>query len=473
MFEDSSHHTFNPGGPGTPEIPVPQDLPAEAAELRDEAGPESHATPDPSDSPEAGATGPVKRIALGIPEWFRADCGELKTYDVQYSVDPMVAHDYREMVDRAGYTRDPLKQMVIPTNKESFGTTEELFVQIRQSIAEQTGLSEKVCALMTFWIFSTWFQDVLPLAPGLAITGWAHEGDVVLRTLGAFSYHPILMAGITSATLNDISWERKPTLLISEPALNKRMAVILGSSTSRGYLAFRKLAGYPTSPFDYFSSKALFLGEDPQMISVLQNYLHINASPAPVGESQNEVPLSEEMTLRYQNQLMGYRIACARGVFKSDFNVRGLSPEINAIASVLGKCFFSAPALQDELVSLLQPVAQQQVADRLDDLGTLVAGAALSLCHQGKDQIMVGEIAAEVNRVLKGRGERLQYSPEKVGHKLKKAGLLSRRLGAAGNGFVLDRATQVLLHEVAAAYGCGGLVEDKENLHCPLCIQNK
>jgi hypothetical protein len=32
----------------------------------------------------------------------------------------------------------------------------------------------------------------------------------------------------------------------------------------------------------------------------------------------------------------------------------------------------------------------------------LAVGAALTLCHQGKVQILVGEIAAEVNRVLKG-----------------------------------------------------------------------
>ena len=87
----------------------------------------------------------------------------------------------------------------------------------------------------------------------------------------------------------------------------------------------------------------------------------------------------------------------------------------------------------------------------LSSLGMLAVGAALSLNHQGKDQILVGEIAAEVNRRLTDRGERIQCSPEKVGHCLKKAGLLSRRLGAAGNGFVLDHATQVLIHEVAAA----------------------
>jgi hypothetical protein len=106
-------------------------------------------------------------------------------------------------------------------------------------------------------------------------------------------------------------------------------------------------------------------------------------------------------------------------------------------------------------------------------LGTLAVGAALTLCHQGKDQVLVGEIAGEVNRVLKARGERQQLSPEKVGHKLKKAGLLSRRMGAAGNGFSMNNATQVLLHQIAATYGCVGWPENSENLHCQLCEQNK
>ena len=132
-----------------------------------------------------------------------------------------------------------------------------------------------------------------------------------------------------------------------------------------------------------------------------------------------------------------------------------------------------APDLRAKLVSLLMPQARQQLAERLDDLGTIAIAAALFLCHQGKDKILVGEIATEVNRIVRSRGERLQFSAEKVGHKLKKMGLLSRRLGGAGNGFLLDHATQVLLHEVAEVYGCVGLSEDEKNLHCPLCEQNK
>ena len=238
-------------------------------------------------------------------------------------------------------------------------------------------------------------------------------------------------------------------------------------------MAFRKVAGCPRFSFDYFGSKAIYVGEDLPMRSVLQNYLHVNASPAPGTESQRALPLSEETMQDLQNQLLLYRVKNLPSVFRTDFNVSSVSSEVTSIANALGKCIVDAPGLRDELVSLLTPYSEQQIAERLDDLGTLAVGTALSLCHQGKDQILVGEIAAGVNQTLKERGERLQYSAEKVGHRLKKAGLPSRRLSAAGNGFVLDHPTQVLLHEVAAVYGCVGSTNDSENLHCSLCEQKK
>ena len=159
-------------------------------------------------------------------------------------------------------------------------------------------------------------------------------------------------------------------------------------------------------------------------------------------------------------------------VVKSGFSVSGLSSEVNGIATALARCIVDAAGLRAQLVSLLTPYSEHQLAERRDSLGMLSVGDALTLCHQGKTQILIGEIAAKVNRVLKGRGERLQFSPENVGHRLKKASLLSRRMGAAGNGFLMDNATQVLLHQVAAAYGCVGLTEGSQNLHCLLCEQN-
>lgn len=201
--------------------------------------------------------------------------------------------------------------------------------------------------------------------------------------------------------------------------------------------------------------------------------MRINTSTVPRVESQRAAPLSEEFKQKMQNQLLAYRLQSMPAVIASKFNVVGLSPEANAIAAALGRCVVGAPQLQAEIVSLLTPFSDLQFAEHLDDLGMLTIGTALTLCHQGKNQVLVGEVAAEVNRILKERGERLVYSPEKVGHRLRKADPITRRLGAAGNGLLLNLATRTLLYDVAGAYGCAGLTNDDENLHCPLCIENK
>ena len=108
--------------------------------------------------------------------------------------------------------------------------------------------------------------------------------------------------------------------------------------------------------------------------------------------------------------------------------------------------------LQTQLVALLRPQAQQQIADRSDSDEALVVRATLAFCHQDKGEVFVKDIAVEVNRLLVARGETRQLSPEKVGHKLKKVGMFTRRLSQAGNGLTLDQPTRIRLHEVAAAY---------------------
>jgi hypothetical protein len=91
----------------------------------------------------------------------------------------------------------------------------------------------------------------------------------------------------------------------------------------------------------------------------------------------------------------------------------------------------------------------------------------------GKEQIFVKQIAAEVNRVLEGRGEILRLSPEIVGHKLKSIGLFTRTLSQEGKGLLLDGTTKLRVHEVAAAYRMEDSMAEDENLHCHLCHTNE
>jgi hypothetical protein len=135
-----------------------------------------------------------------------------------------------------------------------------------------------------------------------------------------------------------------------------------------------------------------------------------------------------------------------------EFAPLGLSGETRAIANALGSCIVEAPRLQTQLVALLKAQARQQVADRFGGDEALVTGAALALCRPDKSEFFVKEIAAEANRLVEARGETRKISPETAGHKLKKVGMFTRRLGQSGNGLTLNQATRTRLYEIAASY---------------------
>jgi hypothetical protein len=139
------------------------------------------------------------------------------------------------------------------------------------------------------------------------------------------------------------------------------------------------------------------------------------------------------------------------------------------LSTWLGSCVFDAPELQERLIALLTPYECQQTAERADSFEGLTIEAVLTLCHVGKTQAYAREIADEVNRIQEQRGEALRLSPAKVGHKLKKLGLFSRRLDQGGNGLILDLATRERVHQAAATYIGDDWAKNGEASGCPLC----
>jgi hypothetical protein len=348
---------------------------------------------------------------------------------------------------------------------ESGSETGVLYRQIKQIIAGRIRLPDNVSALVAFWAISTWFQEVFPVIPCLVITGPAHEAMIVLGVLNDLCNCPTLLAGFRRADIKDLYGCR--TLLISEPNLDNRAAALLGNLTNRGFVLMEQ-----RSYLYCANSKAVYIGEDPA-IKRIQHSLCIDAAVRPDAKLP-DAGLSLPGTIdTLRKHLVEYRARNVEKVRRLTFNPCGLSLEGHSMAKALGSCLVDAPQLQTELVAMLTPHDQQQIADRSNRIEALVAGAALTLCHQGKDQVFVKEIAVEVNRLLKALGETLQCSPEKVGHQLRKVGLPTRRLSQAGNGLFLDQSTRIRIHEVAAAYLGEDSIEKDENLHCPLCTQNQ
>jgi len=103
-------------------------------------------------------------------------------------------------------------------------------------------------------------------------------------------------------------------------------------------------------------------------------------------------------------------------------------------SKIAGNCIVDSPDLQTALVAILAPRDRQQMAERLDIAEALVVEAVLALSTGGVEQLYAREIAVEINRLVEARGEPSKLSPEKVGHRLRKLGLPTRRLSQAENG---------------------------------------
>jgi hypothetical protein len=339
----------------------------------------------------------------------------------------------------------------------------EMFTRIKHTIKARTNLSDADVAISAFWVISTWFQEALIVLPCLVITGPAHGATELLRVLHDLCCAPVLLAGFRRGDLKDVSCR---TLLIAETNMTSRTAALLGSLTNRGFIIVEQ-----GSYLHCHSSKAIYIGDDPP-IKRIQNAIYIDVTPALYAAKgiPQECVYGNIEYLR--GNLAKYRENNLAQVRRLEFIPTGVSPETGAIAKALGSCIVDSPDLRAVLVSSLAPRDQQQISERLDSAEALVVEAVLVLSREGAEQLYAREIAVEVNRLMEARGERSKFSPEKVGHRLRKLGLPTRRLSQAGNGLVMDNATLTRLMTLCAMYVGEDQLAVAENLRFWQTIEN-
>jgi hypothetical protein len=403
-----------------------------------------------------------------IEEMVRNSNNNMTSWKPPFDVEKGFEGSLKEIIERAELLRAPSQSVPVPTGSAPYGTTDELFARLQEAIAALTLLPAQTSSLLSYWTIATWFIDALPIAPGLGIVGPPHEGDLTLRALRNFCRYPLMMTGISIRVLMKVDWRIPPTLLCYEPNLTKQMASLLGCATTRGYMVGND-GGYK----DFYGAKTFYLGEEVSIDRTPRCSVQVNVNPTTAPATQNASRLTEATIQDMQNRLLQYRLKNLVKVYNSDFDACGLTSDTRAIANALGACVIDSSKLQSELIALLTPVENQRQADRSSSLEAVMLEAILNLAHAGKAQILVGEVASEVNRIMAARVERLHYSAKTIGHRLKKIGLSTRRLGSAGRGLVMDLATMTRAHELAAVHGGVGLDQEENNLHCPLCIENK
>lgn len=349
------------------------------------------------------------------------------------------------------------RHLRLPSRLVKYGSTTQLFDNVRGLIAKYSGLTDKYSHLLTYFVFSTFFVDCLETVPCVILHGCASaEAVALLRLLGWFCRHPVLL---TDAGLS-VPECLRPTRLIcqSHTSLDKLLAAL-------------QLSGFGTSRHgsvvEISSATAIYLGDVELKSPFIDSCLRIPVAPsgsiASRIDEEREAAVLEEL----QNQLLSYRLLHFTKVKSSNFDVPEFSGSVRGLARTLGACIVEAPHLLTTLVMRLQDCDQAVRLDRVGQIHSILIEALLVCCHERRSDVHIMDVAELANDILSRHGESLQLSAREVGGKLKTLGFRTVRLDSAGRGLYMLGDDCKRIHELGTLYAVPSLQERLPG--CPQC----
>jgi hypothetical protein len=115
----------------------------------------------------------------------------------------------------ANLSRSIRQIVTLPTKSADFHSTMRLFRQ-PQDLFTSNGFAAVTALAVTYFVFATWFADVLPFAPCLLITGSRLEADHLLQLLSLVVRHPLPISEFDRRVLASLPMRLQPRLLINQ-----------------------------------------------------------------------------------------------------------------------------------------------------------------------------------------------------------------------------------------------------------------
>jgi hypothetical protein len=240
----------------------------------------------------------------------------------------------------------------------------------------------------------------------------------------------------------------QPTLLLHCMELTAPIQKVLHASSSKSHYFARK-----GQTLNFCCAKAV-CAQDSLHDRVLADFalqivLPPNRKQCPVLTPEE----SQRIAMRFQADLLWYRLKNYHRIRTSDIDVSGLTAAKQRLASSLAACILDDDKLRSEIVLLLSEQDQENKVDRTSGLEVPILEALLLCCHERKrSTLRVAELAEITNAMLTRRGEHIQISPETVGWKLRSLRLRTEPVGSGGKGLWLLADVRRRIHTLATEY---------------------
>ena len=316
-------------------------------------------------------------------------------------------------------------------------------------VSQATQEANGVVELLTFFVLATWLVDFLPFAPFLwIVTPPTTTAAPLEQVLSALCRRALVVNDISGTGLHSLT-DLRPTLLTEVFQPTRHMLNLFRASTRCGALiAAGGKAVDASCPRIVFAPEPL---RDPASAGFP---LELVLSP-----TRGYVPLmsaadAERAAAEFQAKLLHYRLLNSAKVCTPAFDLSQFTVPMQVLAQSLGASIVGDDKLQARLVPLLKPVDSEIRVGHASLLTAVGVEALLARCHihTGK-YFPVIELTADVNTVLRGRGECSQVSPENVGWTLRALGLRTDFIPGGRKGLVLSNEVRQRIHQLAAGYG--------------------
>ena len=349
-----------------------------------------------------------------------------------------------------------------------FGTTGQLFDEIRDFLAQHSSLTTDAVLKLTYFAFAILFPECAEIWPFASIVAADPVGaTLLLRLVACVCVAPLQIGELTLNAILTLPQKPRPALLIVDQlAPNKELERVLRVMSRPGGCILRKGKFY-----DVCIPTLVCTAEPLRDRWILNQALQIVLPPIRAPLPKLDAKSLEESARQLRGKLVRYRELSFAKVRDAHFDVPHFTSPTREIACMLGNSIVDDPALQRSLLMILEPQDQDVRITRTDSIQAVVAEAALFLSHDGaRSQARVGEIAKIANGICKGRGENIILDPRAVGHHLRALGLFSQRVGRAGRGILFTSEIRRKIHELAQAYEVRTALD---NPSCTFCAEVK
>jgi hypothetical protein len=345
-----------------------------------------------------------------------------------------------------------------------FGTTGQLFDEIRAVFVQHPGLTTDAVLKLAYFAFAILFSDCAPIWPFASVVGPDPVGaTLLLRLVACVCVAPLQIGELTLNAILTLPQKPRPALLIVDQlAPNRELERVLRLMSRPGGCILRKGKLY-----DVCIPTLVCTAEALRDRWILDQALQIVLTPIRGPLPKLDPKLLDESARQLRGKLVRYRELHFAKVRDAHFDVPQFTSPTREISSMLGNSIVDDLSLQRCVVTILEPQEQHVRIGRTDSIEAVEVEAALFLCHEGsRRDARIGEITTIANGISKGRVEYFDLDPREVGDDLRVLGLFSQRLGSAGRGIRFTNEVRRKIHELAQAYDVRTALD---NSSCEFC----